>query len=395
MHKTLRSNSWKNFPREAVATGTHRITAYDSFHEEKLMPPIAEQESLAFKKAPHGIAIIDSKSGKIVHANDAYCAILGRTVPHVIGQTWMRFTHLDDVARDIYALYQMNETKTQQTIAKKRYIRPNGDIVYANVTITPFNEYAGGQTHMVMVQDVTQQIRIREQLKLRSEELRVTREEVLNALVVVARFRERETGDHLRRTRAYVSVLLKALRKEQPFSSQGIEVVASASMLHDIGKIGIPDSILLKQGNLDPEEKKVMETHTMLGVGAIVETMRHLRGDSSLMFAREIAEYHHERWDGSGYPHGLRGKTIPLTARIMAIADVYDALRSDRPYKKAFSHEASLATIVSESGSHFDPDIVDAFLNTESTFREISVSEPNRAPHGPVSGARAAADFPF
>lgn len=336
------------------------------------MSPINEQESLAFKKAPLGIAIINSLTGKILHANDAYCALLGRTNSHVIGQTWMRFTHPDDVAHDHYTIYKMYESKANQAVANKRYINAQGEVIHARVSITPFNDTESEPTHMVMVQDISQNVRMREELKLRTEELRVTREEVLNALVVVSRFRDRETGDHLWRTRAYMRLMLFAMKDNQPFSKQGIEIVASASMLHDIGKIGIPDAILLKEGNLDREEMKVMQTHTMLGANAIVETMRHLRGDTSLMYAREIAEYHHERWDGSGYPHGLHDTSIPLTARVMAVADVYDALRSDRPYKTAISHEKSLGIIESERGSHFDPEIVNTFLKIEQTFREIS-----------------------
>jgi PAS domain S-box-containing protein len=365
-------------PREYLYSGERRTMQFRAYSTEIPMSPISEQESLAFKKAPLGIAIINSSSGKIIHANDSYCKLLGRPVTHVIGQTWMRFTHPDDVGHDQYTIYRMYETKAPQAFANKRYVGTDGSIIHAHVTITPFNDEGNEPTHMVMIQDVTQNVHMREELKLRSEELRVTREEVLNALVVVSRFRDRETGDHLRRTRSYIRVLLESLKSAQPFSKQGIEIIASASMLHDIGKIGIPDSILLKEGSLDRDEMRTMETHTTLGANAIIETMRHLRGDSSLMFAREIAEYHHERWDGCGYPHGLSGSTIPLTARVMAVADVYDALRSDRPYKTALSHEESLAIIESERGSHFDPDIVDSFLANERTFLEISETKDMR-----------------
>lgn len=336
------------------------------------MSPISEQESLAFKKAPLGIAIINSTSGKIIHANDTYCAILGRTAAQIIGQPWMRFTHPDDVAHDHYTIHRMYETKASQAFANKRYIAADGSIVHARVTVTPFNDECGEPTHMVMVQDETRHVRIQEELRLRNEELRVSREEVLNALVVVSRFRDRETGDHLWRTSSYVRVIFETLKEAQPFSRQGIKIISSASMLHDIGKIGIPDAILLKEGSLTSEEMKTMQTHTTLGANAIIETMRHLRGDSSMMYAREIAEFHHERWDGFGYPYGLSGTAIPLTARIMAAADVYDALRSDRPYKSAYSHEKSLKIIEAERGTHFDPEIVDVLLKKEKVFEDIS-----------------------
>ena len=336
------------------------------------MTPISEQGSYLLQTAPLGVALIKSVSGRIIHVNDACCHLLGRTAQQVLGQTWMHFTHLDDVARNHYAIYQMFETKIPQIFIKKRYVKPNGDIVHAQVTITPFNDGGKEPTHMVMIQDVTEQLRIQEELKIRSEELRESREEMLNAFVVFSRIRDRETGNHLWRTRAYMRVILESLNKGLPFSRQGIEIIASASALHDIGKIGIPDSILLKAGKLDPDEMKVMKTHPTLGSNAILETMQYLKGNGSLMYAREIAEYHHERWDGEGYPHGLKGATIPLTARIMAVVDSYDAIRSVRPYKQAFSHEVAMSTIESESGSHFDPDIVDVFFEKESLINELS-----------------------
>lgn len=341
-------------------------------HIEIPMSPTYLQESLAYRKAPFGIAVVNSRNGYIIHANDTYCAMLGRTAAQVIGQTWMRFTHPDDVAHDHYTIFRMYESKATQAFATKRYVSADGSVVHARVTVTPFNDENGEQTHMVMVLDETRHVRMREELKLRNEELRVSREEVLNALVVVSRFRDRETGDHLWRTSSYVRVLFETLREAQPFSRQGIKIISSASMLHDIGKIGIPDAILLKEGSLTGDEMRTMQTHTTLGANALIETMRHLRGDSSMMFAREIAEFHHERWDGFGYPYGLRGSAIPLTARVMAVADVYDALRSDRPYKNAYSHETSLKMIEGERGTHFDPEIVDAFLEKEKVFEDIS-----------------------
>jgi PAS domain S-box-containing protein len=336
------------------------------------MSPDQEGKSLVFQKAPLGIAIINTLSGEILSANDSYCALLQRKVGQVIGKTWMHFTHQDDVALNYYSVYQMYERKAPRVYLKKRYISPNGEVIHACLTMIPFNDGVSEPTHLIMVQDISNSVHISEELKHKKEELRVTREEVLNALVVVARFRDRETGDHLWRTRSYMRLLLSSMKKTQPFSRQGIETIASASMLHDIGKIGIPDSILLKEGRLDDKEKKIMETHTRLGADAIVETMRHLSGDVALVYAREIAEYHHERWDGGGYPYGLAGSEIPLTARAMAIADVYDALRSARPYKKPFLHSDSVGIIRNEAGRHFDPDLVEVFLNKEREFEKVS-----------------------
>jgi putative two-component system response regulator len=219
---------------------------------------------------------------------------------------------------------------------------------------------------------------MKDALKIRIEDLRLSREELLNALVIITRFRDRETGEHLRRTRAYMKLMLESLGKNQPFSRLGIEVVSKAAMLHDIGKIGIPDSILLKRGTLTPEEMTIMKTHTTLGGEALSETMNHMRSDVSILYAREIAECHHERFDGTGYPNGLSGEQIPLTARIMAIIDVYDALRSERPYKAPLSHQEALRVLRLKIGTHFDPNIANVFFAQENVFETISIIEQDR-----------------
>jgi putative two-component system response regulator len=150
-------------------------------------------------------------------------------------------------------------------------------------------------------------------------------------------------------------------------------------MLHDIGKVGIPDAILLKKGKLDKQEMSMIMNHTNLGVKALQECLENTGYDVSLLFARDIVMYHHERWDGKGYPCGLSGEDIPILARIMAIADVYDALRSERPYKQAMSHETSVAIIVSEKGSHFDPYLVDLFHKNNRMFDTISKKKVDNA----------------
>jgi HD-GYP domain-containing protein (c-di-GMP phosphodiesterase class II) len=152
---------------------------------------------------------------------------------------------------------------------------------------------------------------------------------------------------------------------------QYIEDLSLSSVLHDIGKVGIEDSILLKKGRLTADEFDRMKEHAHLGGEALSAIDRALRHESFLTIGKEIAYYHHERWDGSGYPEGLKGATIPLSARIIAVADVYDALTSERPYKPAFSHVEAVATIVADRGISFDPDIVDAFEAVNDKFAMI------------------------
>lgn len=188
----------------------------------------------------------------------------------------------------------------------------------------------------------------------RTREIRDTQLQVVQRLGRAAEYRDNETGRHILRM-SHMSALLAA--HCSGWSQDDAEVMLHASPMHDIGKIGIPDAILLKPGKLTPEEWTIMQTHTTIG-GDI------LNGDSSdlLRMAREIALSHHEKWDGSGYPLGLVGEAIPLTGRIVALADVFDALTSERPYKKAWTIEDTLQLIRSESGRHFDPQLAALFL---------------------------------
>jgi putative two-component system response regulator len=156
-------------------------------------------------------------------------------------------------------------------------------------------------------------------------------------------------------------------------NDETIELLYKSAPLHDIGKVGIPDTILMKPGKLSFDEFEIMKTHTTLGRDAIIEAEKRLNSPNSfLRLAREIAWAHHEKWDGSGYPRALSGDDIPLAARLMGVPDVYDALISERVYKSAFSHERAVSIIGEGSGSHFDPDIVEAFLDISERFREIA-----------------------
>ena len=206
----------------------------------------------------------------------------------------------------------------------------------------------------------------------------------------LAETRDNETGKHIRRTQNYVSALANALADHPRFVGQldrsTIELLHKSAPLHDIGKVAIPDRILLKPGRLTPEEFEVMKTHTIHGRAAIETVEASLNEDDSfLLVAREIASFHHEKWDGTGYPHGLAGEDIPLAARLMAVADVYDALISRRVYKPPMPHQEAMEIIREGIGHHFDPDIAQAFLVIEADiaviarqfadFEEVSIGE--------------------
>ena len=224
--------------------------------------------------------------------------------------------------------------------------------------------------------------RIRE----RTVELNRTRDVTILTLASLAETRDNETGAHILRTQRYVKALAEQLRAHPRFADtlddETIDLLYKSAPLHDIGKVGIPDAILLKPGKLTDEEFVIMKGHAKIGAEALAISEKEFGSNSFLRFAREISLTHHEKWDGSGYPAGLRGDDIPVSGRLMALADVYDALISKRVYKPAFSHEKAVAIIREGRGRHFDPDVVDAMNAIEATFRQIAADFSDEAQHG-------------
>jgi putative two-component system response regulator len=205
-----------------------------------------------------------------------------------------------------------------------------------------------------------------------------TRDLVIFALAKLAESRDPDTGEHLERVRSYCRVIAQQLAGVEKFNDTVdpafIRAIHLTSPLHDIGKVGIPDSILLKPGRLTKEEFDIMKTHAAIGAETLDAAVSQFQDARFLVMARDIAATHHERFNGCGYPAGLSGEAIPLCGRIMALADVYDALTSKRVYKDAQSHEEARFILIEESGSHFDPDVVDAFVRAEDEFVAIAES---------------------
>ena len=204
---------------------------------------------------------------------------------------------------------------------------------------------------------------------------------VLKAMAELAECRDDITGSHIERTQGYLHVLIDALIDDDLYKSEvstwDIELVLQSAQLHDVGKIVVDDKILRKPGKLTPDEFEEIKIHTIYCDNIIERIKKNTSQHDFLEQARLMASTHHERWDGSGYPKGLKGAAIPLQGRLMAIADVYDALVSERPYKSAFTHEKSICIIKSERGTHFDPHLVDVFLSVSDEFRSISVLNGN------------------
>lgn len=217
------------------------------------------------------------------------------------------------------------------------------------------------------------------ELRVRTQQLVEAQDATILSLTALAETRDPETGDHIKRTREYVLVLAQNLARKPRYRAEldeeTIVLLHKSAPLHDIGKVGISDSILLKPGRLTPEEWQEMQRHTILGAQTLAEAERLAFNNAERSFlgvAKSIALAHHEKWDGSGYPYGLRGEDIPLGGRLMALADVYDALISKRVYKDAMPHEEAVEIIRAGYGTHFDPAVVDAFLESEDKFAHIA-----------------------
>ena len=226
-----------------------------------------------------------------------------------------------------------------------------------------------------MGRDITERKRLEEDLLASYQKMQNVRIATILGLAKLAEYRDEATGAHLERIREYSRIIARELSIQPTYkgyiTDEYIEDIYNSSILHDIGKVGVPDAILLKPGRLTRDEFEVIKIHTTLGGNVLKAVESKIEGQSFLTLGKEIAYYHHEKWDGTGYPNGLAGENIPLSARIVALADVYDALTSKRVYKEAFSHLIAMDIIVKDRGTHFAPDVVDAFLVHAEDFRKI------------------------
>ena len=225
----------------------------------------------------------------------------------------------------------------------------------------------------------------------RTKEIFASREAIIMAMSLLAEGRDQETGEHIKRMQNYTKIIANQILKNHPdlLSKEEVHYITSMAPLHDVGKINIPDQILLKPGKLTDEEFDVMKSHTTLGAEVIKETEEFMHGyKNTLHYAYEITAYHHEKYDGAGYPNGLRGDEIPISSGICSMADIYDALTSERPYKKAFSHEKAMEIITIGDGrvmpTHFNPIVLEAFKQVEQEIDEYRSSFNEKQNDGPI-----------
>lgn len=256
-----------------------------------------------------------------------------------------------------------------------------GAVDYITKPIVPPILMARVHTHLAL-QDARKFLEqqnevLEEQVEARTRQLAALQDAIIIAMASLAETRDNDTGHHIRRTQHYVRELALCLQSQAQYkgelTDEVIETLYKTAPLHDIGKVGVPDRILLKPGRLTPEEFEEMKRHTIYGRDTIIAAEKTMEApESFLLTARDIAYSHHEKWDGSGYPEGLAGNAIPLPARLMAIADVYDALISKRIYKDAMVHEEAVKIIESGAGVHFDPAVVNAFCLVKGKFAAIA-----------------------
>ncbi len=350
----------------------------------------ASEEKLRglFDLSPLGIAMADIE-GRFVDFNDAFCRLCGYSGEELQVLGYWALTP---------ERYAVQETAQLELIRRsghfgpyeKRYLRKDGcevPVLLSGVLIIGDDgrEYIWCVVEDISARKETEQLQmvLNDYHELSLGQMAQKREKMVSALTMLSMYRDNETGQHLTRTQLYVKALAQALARSGRYpdllDEAHIEQIVKAAPMHDLGKVGIPDQILLKPGRHTPEETTVMQTHAAIGESILVVAAGG--GDDSdtlLLVASRIAGSHHENWDGSGYPRGLKGLDIPLEARLMALVDVYDALTTPRVYKPAWAHEIASAEILKLKGVKFEPAIVDAFQSQGEAFQAIQeqLSDP-------------------
>ncbi|MYN44056.1 response regulator [Pseudoduganella sp. FT93W] len=330
-------------------------------------------EQYTVKVAPNG-----ARALKIAQSDKAPDLILlDVMMPEMDGYEVCRRLKADPVSAEIPVIFLT--AKTEREDEQRGF--DLGAVDYITKPVSPPIVLARVQTHLALKASADflrdQNAYLEQEVQRRTDEVQALQDVTILIMASLAETRDNETGNHILRTQHYVKLLAEYLAPHPRFAAtltpRYITQLFKSAPLHDIGKVGIPDRILLKPGKLDADEFEIMKTHTTLGRNAIVHAEQGLGVSVPfLQTAKEICYSHQEKWDGSGYPEGLQGDAIPLSARLMAVADVYDALISRRAYKEPKTHEEALAIMHAGRGSHFDADILDAFITLQNEFRAIA-----------------------
>lgn len=315
---------------------------------------------------------------KVLFWNTGAENIFGYTAAEMVGSSITKLysdNSLDYVGQEQIKELMGDKRVTVQTNVEQR--SKDGRLLTISLAVSPMRDASDRIRGVLgLGQDVTEQVRLHEELLRSYRRIRRIQGASIFALARLAESRDGETGFHLKRMQAYCQVLCEHLRKRERYrpllTESFIEDLVQCSVLHDIGKVGIPDSILFHPKKFGINEFEIMKQHSIYGGKALEDAANEAgQKESYLFLARDIAYYHHERWDGTGYPFGLKGEKIPLAARIVAVADVYDALTTERRYKRSYSHEEAKGIIIRDKDKHFDPELVDAFIEAEWEFHRI------------------------
>ncbi len=337
----------------------------------ELLTGMLKQKGYRVRPAPSGRLALQA-----AHSDPPDLVLLDISMPEMDGYQVCEQMKADETLREIPVIFISALTEPLDKV--KAFFM--GGVDYVTKPFQIEEVHARVDTHLkihrLQVELERHNENLEEQVRAQVKEISASQMATIFALARLAESRDDNTGKHLERVQIVCRELAIKMGENPRYGSEitdsFIENIFHASPLHDIGKVAIPDSILLKPDRLTPEECGIMKTHPVRGAETLEAVQRQYPNNLFINMGIEIARYHHEKWDGNGYPEGLKGARIPLCARIMAVADVYDALRAKRPYKKAFTHEESSDIILKDRGTRFDPDVADAYMEIHAHIKAVS-----------------------
>jgi PAS domain S-box-containing protein len=325
--------------------------------------------------------IIVDPFGKILNCNYYAERLYGYKWDEIVGMDFSAVLRVNQTSlpiQQIIELVNANKGRYVETDIPRK--SKDGTIKFTYASYSALTSTLGETiAYSINERDLTDRVRLEKKLQSSFQRIKDTQSAAILGFARLTEYRDKDTGKHLERIREYTRVLAMGMAKLPKYAdyitADYIEDLCLSSVLHDVGKVGIEDAILLKPGKLSPEEYEKIKQHARLGGEALKAVDQEIHRESFLTIGKEVAFSHHERWDGTGYPAGKKGEQIPLSARLVALADVYDALVSKRTYKDSLPHQEAAKIINSEKGTHFDPDVVDVFLANAETFRRIHMQQ--------------------
>ena len=345
-----------------------------------------EKFSKAFHNSGSLMVITQLSDNQLIEVNDAFCDKLGYSRQEIIGNNTLQlglFRYPEERQKYIDQLQLTPSIRNVETeiVTKSRKIINglfNIDLIYLGSELCMMTSMTDITVHVKKEEEVRRNnLQLTDLVNEKVKEIAEAQLATISALSNITESRDNDTGNHVERLKEGCKLIAEKLSENPQFkpdiTSEFISKLQYASVIHDIGKVGIKDSILLKPGKLNADEFDHIKTHPIIGANVLKQVYQSYPGNKYIETGIEIAESHHERWDGKGYPYQLKEDQIPLSAQILAVCDVYDALRSKRPYKEPFDHETSLKQILDEKGTHFNPQIVDAFMACEADFKALYI----------------------